>query len=111
MRCTREHLIQIDYDGDQFSECVLCGGYGEIEKDIHEEGCPFVDPEVDRVWIEGKKRMADHTICGKCQEDTEKCPAAAHHGTGWALTEHATALKICKTYREKFDVLDQSKKD
>ena len=99
MNYTREHLIQVDYEGDQFSECLLCGGYGEIEKDIHEEGCPFADPEVDQVKVLPVKRMADHKICGRCQRSSANCPPWTN-GHGWALTTHARLLKMCDRYRK-----------
>ena len=103
MTYTREQLIRADDEDTCFVECFLCGGYGPIESDIHHCTCPFVDPEVDRVWVIGKKRMADNLICGRCDVDTQSCPAAAAYGIGWACTTHEQALKICERYRNKFE--------
>lgn len=95
MRYTREDLIRTDQDTG-FLECVLCGRYGRMTV-FHKEDCPFADPEVDRVWVTGRKRMADHNICGRCDVDIEHCPV-----NGWACTTHEQALKLCERYREHY---------
>ena len=94
----RDQLVRPD--DDQFYECVLCGGYGPIESDIHDAPCVFFDPEVDRVRIDGLKRMADHTICGVCPVPIADCPAC---GPGWAVSLHTSVLKNCDRYKELFE--------
>ena len=96
MNYTRERLVI--KDDDAFWDCTLCSGYGFIESDIHKEDCVFADPEVDRVRIEGLKRLADHTICGRCPVPAADCPAC---GPGWAVSEHAMLMKNCDRYIEK----------
>ena len=97
MRYTREDLVR--HVENNIYACALCCGTGtdDVEFVNHNENCPLADPEVDRVWVVGKKRMADATICGRCGVDVHLCPV-----NGWACTTHEQALKRCERYREHY---------
>lgn len=97
----KEKLVSVAESHTDYIECVLCGGYGPIEAEIHEANCVFYDPEVDRIVIEGKQRCGDPAICGKCAVGYNDCPATFL--SGWALTLHKQLIRVCKRYKDELE--------